>query len=265
MESIPPPPTPRPQDWTQDAWRAGLALLVAEDSRFAEVAFRIVEEPALHRLEVTGPAELIETLITPGWNTVIRGFVRRAAKEMNRAETRHALEDASWPAFVVAIPRAHAVQRAPMETPAVQPPQTPPASPSLLPAPADPADPGPAPLRAHPFLDAPIAGEDELVRQVRTFARFGQHEVSEASEKMLRVCLRIWAMLDAKNRAYGNSALDPVRVFSRADPAEQIRVRLDDKLSRLARGHAAGEDVVQDFMGYLVLLKVAELPWPTEK
>ena len=39
---------------------------------------------------------------------------------------------------------------------------------------------------------------------------------------------------------------------------EQIRVRIDDKLSRLARGQAAGEDVVLDLIGYLVLLRVAE-------
>ena len=65
-------------------------------------------------------------------------------------------------------------------------------------------------------------------------------------------------MLLAKNRAYGNSALDPVRIFSTAPAAEQIRVRIDDKLSRLARGHAAGEDVQQDLIGYLVLLRLAE-------
>ena len=65
-------------------------------------------------------------------------------------------------------------------------------------------------------------------------------------------------MLIAKNKAYGNSALDPVRIFSTAPTAEQIRVRIDDKLSRLARGHAAGEDVTKDLLGYLVLLRIAE-------
>ena len=64
-------------------------------------------------------------------------------------------------------------------------------------------------------------------------------------------------LLIAKNKAYGNSAIDPVRVFSDASPEEQILVRLDDKLSRLKRGSAAGEDVITDLMGYLILLKVA--------
>lgn len=65
-------------------------------------------------------------------------------------------------------------------------------------------------------------------------------------------------MLIAKNQAYGDAALNPVRIFSRADVGEQIRVRIDDKLSRLARGAAAGEDQVDDLLGYLVLLKIHE-------
>ena len=65
-------------------------------------------------------------------------------------------------------------------------------------------------------------------------------------------------MLIEKNAAYGNSALDPVRIFSKANPSEQIRVRIDDKLSRLMRGAAAGEDTMMDLMGYLILLRVWE-------
>jgi hypothetical protein len=69
-------------------------------------------------------------------------------------------------------------------------------------------------------------------------------------------------MLIEKNAAYGNSALDPLRVFSTAAAAEQIRVRIDDKLSRLARGSAAGEDVILDLIGYLILLRMAETKNP---
>jgi hypothetical protein len=70
-------------------------------------------------------------------------------------------------------------------------------------------------------------------------------------------CDALKAMLLEKNRCYGSSALDPVRIFSKADPVEQILVRLDDKLSRIARGSAAGEDVEFDLVGYLILLRVA--------
>lgn len=65
-------------------------------------------------------------------------------------------------------------------------------------------------------------------------------------------------MLQAKNAAYGDSALSPVRVFSRASAVEQILVRIDDKLSRMRRGHAAGEEIEKDLIGYLVLLRIAE-------
>lgn len=75
------------------------------------------------------------------------------------------------------------------------------------------------------------------------------------------VCDELKELLQRKNAAYGDSALKPMRVFSRADNVEQIKVRLDDKLSRLMRGHALPdeslEDTVDDLMGYLVLLKVA--------
>ena len=70
-------------------------------------------------------------------------------------------------------------------------------------------------------------------------------------------CDALKAMLIAKNEAYGNSAIDPVRIFSKADAEEQLLVRIDDKLSRIMRGYAAGEDVEQDLTGYLILLRVA--------
>ena len=70
-------------------------------------------------------------------------------------------------------------------------------------------------------------------------------------------CDEIARMLQEKNAAYGNSALNPVRIMSKADPIEQIRVRIDDKLSRIARGADCGEDVELDLIGYLILLRIA--------
>lgn len=64
------------------------------------------------------------------------------------------------------------------------------------------------------------------------------------------------AMLLQKNEAYGDSALNPVRIFSKADPLEQLKVRIDDKLSRLARGENAGDDVIHDLLGYLVIYRI---------
>lgn len=71
-------------------------------------------------------------------------------------------------------------------------------------------------------------------------------------------CDALCELLLEKNRAYGDSALKPIRLFSKSDATEQLRVRIDDKLSRVARGSAAGEDVVMDLLGYFILLRIAE-------
>jgi hypothetical protein len=74
-----------------------------------------------------------------------------------------------------------------------------------------------------------------------------------------RVCNEIKEMLMQKNLAYGDSALEPVRIFSKADAIEQILVRIDDKLSRFAKGREyPGDNDIDDLIGYLVLLKIAK-------
>jgi hypothetical protein len=73
------------------------------------------------------------------------------------------------------------------------------------------------------------------------------------------VLREIRTLLVDKNRKYGDSALSPVRVFSKASAVEQINVRLDDKLSRLMSGQLDDtEDVLTDMLGYLILLRIAE-------
>ncbi|RMG72060.1 MAG: hypothetical protein D6711_13810 [Chloroflexi bacterium] len=69
-------------------------------------------------------------------------------------------------------------------------------------------------------------------------------------------CEYIKGFLLEKNRRYGNSALQPLRVFSNAETDEQLRVRIDDKLSRISTGNTDDEDAVLDLIGYLILLRV---------
>lgn len=74
-----------------------------------------------------------------------------------------------------------------------------------------------------------------------------------------KVCSDIRIMLQEKNIAYGDSALDPVRIFSKSSPIEQLLVRIDDKLSRFARGtDYPGDNDIDDLIGYLVLLKISK-------
>lgn len=73
------------------------------------------------------------------------------------------------------------------------------------------------------------------------------------------VCDEIKELLLEKNRKYGDSALNPSRIFAKSDTLEQIRVRMDDKLNRIkALPPDENEDVILDLLGYLVLYRVAQ-------
>ncbi len=70
-------------------------------------------------------------------------------------------------------------------------------------------------------------------------------------------CLGIAQMLLAKNASYGNSFAEPLRIFARGSARDQLYVRIDDKLARLARGSEyPGDDTTLDLIGYLVLARV---------
>lgn len=65
---------------------------------------------------------------------------------------------------------------------------------------------------------------------------------------------QIIGMLLDKNIAYGNSALNPIGVFSKTSAGDQIDVRIDDKLNRLKNGSEyPGDDTILDLVGYLIL------------
>ena len=85
-------------------------------------------------------------------------------------------------------------------------------------------------------------------------------KIAQTQIDIATTCDSIKELLLEKNRKYGDSALNPVRVFSKSDSIEQIRVRIDDKLSRLRNQQQdEDEDVINDLIGYLVLLKVAQM------
>jgi hypothetical protein len=66
-------------------------------------------------------------------------------------------------------------------------------------------------------------------------------------------------LLIAKNQKYGNSALEPLGVFSQLSAKEGLLVRIDDKLKRIKNGSLEkdDEDVIIDLIGYLILLKIS--------
>ena len=79
-------------------------------------------------------------------------------------------------------------------------------------------------------------------------------------EEVYRVLSEITEMLIAKNQKYGNSAIEPLGIFSDLSPEEGLKVRIDDKLKRIKNGslNRDDEDVINDLIGYLVILKILQ-------
>jgi hypothetical protein len=81
---------------------------------------------------------------------------------------------------------------------------------------------------------------------------------ASSGQQILEACIETAAMLATKNVSYGDSALNPIRIFSKASAVEQLLVRIDDKLSRIANGKEfVGDDTIWDLLGYLVLYRIA--------
>lgn len=76
-------------------------------------------------------------------------------------------------------------------------------------------------------------------------------------QEILAQVKKIAEVLIEKNKKYGNSAIQPKRIFSRSSTVEQINVRIDDKLSRIANQQVnEDEDAEFDLIGYLILKRV---------
>lgn len=79
-------------------------------------------------------------------------------------------------------------------------------------------------------------------------------------DQVYQVLSEITEMLIAKNQKYGNSAIEPLGIFSDLSPEEGLKVRIDDKLKRIKNGSLDrdDEDVINDLIGYLVILKILQ-------
>lgn len=83
-------------------------------------------------------------------------------------------------------------------------------------------------------------------------------ELNQSQQLIVDKCAEMASLLVSKNRKYGDSALNPVRIFSRSDALEQIRVRIDDKINRIKNEQSdEDEDVYKDLAGYFILYLVA--------
>lgn len=85
------------------------------------------------------------------------------------------------------------------------------------------------------------------------------HSVSApAGGEIWNACHEIAQLLIEKNISYGNSALEPINVFSHQNDVDSLKSRIDDKLSRVKNNQGfAGDNDIDDLIGYLLLLKIA--------
>ena len=113
-------------------------------------------------------------------------------------------------------------------------------------------------VEANGEFDPTIAQE---LRKEVTFPYTHSVEIemeSRFDESVWDTLIGIFFLLIEKNRKYGDSALNPVRIFSKASNIEQLHTRIDDKLSRIKNAQDdEDEDVIADLIGYLVLLTIA--------
>lgn len=115
-------------------------------------------------------------------------------------------------------------------------------------------------FRRHDPLGAKVGPTASPAFTSRGFTFGHPAEAGQSAEgalsKIAEYCDELKALLRQKCKSYGNSALDPMRLLSRADATEQLRVRADDKLSRL-RQDPNDREAILDLAGYLVLLLIA--------
>ena len=114
-------------------------------------------------------------------------------------------------------------------------------------------------LNYTPIIGTPNIGAKGASTQQGLPSIKGRKVLGTNQVKIAELMDEIKTMLLAKNVQYGDSALQPVRVFSTADTNEQIKVRIDDKINRIVQGNdsiESDEDVIQDLIGYLVLLLI---------
>ena len=90
-----------------------------------------------------------------------------------------------------------------------------------------------------------------IEKKTKNTYKFDWH-VEKVSEEIIN-------LLKEKNKAYGNTALNPTNIFSKLDSTEAICARIDDKLARIKNKGITDEteDTVNDLIGYLFLLKMS--------
>jgi len=106
------------------------------------------------------------------------------------------------------------------------------------------------------YFDTNRNGKDDIAKaKVVT-----KNQKNEFDAKLDQMLTNVGNLLKSKNEAYGNTSLNPPKIFSKLDSSEAICARIDDKIMRIKNKGlvSATEDTVTDLIGYLLLLKMSK-------
>jgi hypothetical protein len=80
----------------------------------------------------------------------------------------------------------------------------------------------------------------------------------DTQQKIDRLFFNFSEFLKEKNKRYGDSVINPVKIFSKVEPSNKACIRLDEKLQRIINndiGELRKNDVADTF-GYIALLMI---------
>ena len=78
--------------------------------------------------------------------------------------------------------------------------------------------------------------------------------MKNTKNEISKVCKILEKFLLHKNKKYGDTALNPINIFSKNNAKEKLLARIDDKLSRIKNSNDLRKNDVWDLTGYLILL-----------
>ena len=81
--------------------------------------------------------------------------------------------------------------------------------------------------------------------------------MTHTQEKICEITDAMKDLLLYKNEKYGDSAIYPKRIFFKGESADSIKIRLDDKLSRVISSEETRVNDVCDIIGYCTLLLIS--------
>lgn len=100
----------------------------------------------------------------------------------------------------------------------------------------------------------------ELIKEFIKNPTMTDEKQVNAQEEIINFCEQFKKILLEKNKRYGNSALEPIRVASKLSPEQGILLRIDDKIKRIRNSESPRKNDFIDLAGYIVLLAI-EKDW----